>query len=208
LAAGAVRKRVRRDRDEGERLRERLLNAAWALFTTNGYESVSIRKIAERAGCPTMTFYGYFKSKRALLRHLWDGVFAELEAYATAAANTEQGPPERLAAFVRGMIDFWLEHPDSYRLVFMNQDVEEADDDGFYVVQFDVRKRFALMESLIEMGKADQTFRRIDTEVLSQVLVTTTIGIVHALVTIPEAPWRRQELIATSIDLLLRGVSR
>lgn len=202
-----MRKRVRRGRDEGERLRERLLDAARDLFATNGFESVSIRKIAERAGCPTMTFYGYFKSKRALLRHLWDDIFAELEAYAGATVNLEP-PSKRLAAFVRAMIDYWLEHPGSYRVVFMNQDVVEADDDEFYVLQFDVRKRFSLMETLIEMGKADQTFRDIDTEVLSQVLVTTTIGVVHALITIPELPWRREELISTSIDLLLRGLSR
>lgn len=189
-------------------MRERLLDAARDLFATNGFESVSVRKIAERAGCPTMTFYGYFKSKRALLRHLWDDVFAELEAYAIAAVNTELDPRKGLAALVRGMIEFWLAHPDSYRLVFLNQDVEEADNGGFYVVQFDVRKRFALLESLIEAGKADRTFRNIDTEVFSQVLVTTTIGIVHALITIPELPWRREELIATSIDLLLRGLSR
>lgn len=199
---------MRRDRDEGERLRARLLDAARELFATHGFESVSIRKIAERAGCPTMTFYGYFKSKRALLRHLWEDVFAELEAHAVAAADAEQHPDKRLAAFVRAMIDYWLDHPGSYRIVFMNQDVVEADDDEFYVVQFDIRQRFAVMERLIETGKADQTFRDIDTEVLSQLLVTTTIGVVHALITIPELPWRREELISTNIDLLLRGLSR
>ncbi|HEY2358370.1 MAG TPA: TetR/AcrR family transcriptional regulator [Phenylobacterium sp.] len=199
-------KRQRRSRKEGADFRNQLIAAARDLFANDGFESVSIRKIAERASCPPMTFYVYFKSKRALLRHIWADVFANLWAVCSAAALTEQRPEDKLRRFVLAMVEFWLEHPDSYRIVFMNQDFVESDDDELYMDMLGANARFGALEELIEAGVAAGVVRPLDPIAVSQVLVAATVGVGHALITVPEYPWRRDALIANMLDLLLRGL--
>lgn len=47
-----------------------LLDAAYQLFLEQGFESVSIQEIADRAGVAKGTFYLYFQDKEDLRRHI------------------------------------------------------------------------------------------------------------------------------------------
>ncbi len=203
-----VAKRGRRGRKEGAEFRDRLIEAARELFTAEGFESVSIRKIAERAGCPPMTFYVYFKSKRALLRHIWEDVFAEVVPLCVAQADRFSDPGGRLRAFMGTMVSYWIERPDKYRIVFMNQDLIDAEDEVYYVAQEQANARFAIIERLIEDGKESGAFRDVDSVAAAQLMLITTVGVAHALITIPEHPWRRDEILAMSVDMFLRGLGR
>jgi AcrR family transcriptional regulator len=58
-----------RDRKKAES-RQRMLDAAKALFVENGYSKTNMEEIAERAGFGVATLYNYFKTK--------EGVFATM----------------------------------------------------------------------------------------------------------------------------------
>src|SRR3978361_2491450 len=47
--------------------RERLVGAAVALFTEQGYDATTVAQIAERAGVTKSTFFRHFSDKRELL---------------------------------------------------------------------------------------------------------------------------------------------
>lgn len=85
--------------EDPDRVRERILRAARDEFATNGYVAASVRPIAERAGVTAAMINYYFGTKEAL----YDMVVAEaqgrlLEALsAAAAAGGAEGLPERLA---------------------------------------------------------------------------------------------------------------
>ena len=55
-----IKERQERDR---EAVRRAILDAARELFVTEGYQNVSIRKIAERIEYSPAAIYGYFPSK-------------------------------------------------------------------------------------------------------------------------------------------------
>src|SRR2546426_11617054 len=55
-----IKERHERDR---EAVRRAILDAARELFVTEGYQNVSIRKIAERIEYSPAAIYGYFPSK-------------------------------------------------------------------------------------------------------------------------------------------------
>src|SRR5204863_2023254 len=55
-----IKERQERDR---EAVRRAILDAARELFVTEGYQNVSIRKIAERIEYSPAAIYGYFASK-------------------------------------------------------------------------------------------------------------------------------------------------
>ena len=204
----APRKRLRRSESEGAELRNRLIEAARDLFVADGYAGVSIRRITQRAGCPPMTFYLYFTSKHALLRHIWEDIFAQLLPLCAAAAAGQVDPVDKVEAYVVTMSRYWVDHPDSYRVVYLNQDVLEPGEETYFVESGDIMRRFQALQHLIDDGKASGRFRaEVDSELVMQALSANSIGVAHALVTVPEYPWRRDELLGAGTRLILAAIT-
>lgn len=56
--------------EKGEKRKQELLQIAYRLFLSKGYEETSIDEIIEEAQIAKGTFYYHFKSKEALLEAL------------------------------------------------------------------------------------------------------------------------------------------
>jgi AcrR family transcriptional regulator len=196
----------RRTPRESAEFRERIIAVARALFVEQGFEAVSIRKITERAGCPPMTFYVVFKSKRELLRHIWEDVFADLLEAGAAAVAKADGAEAKLVALFRAMMDYWLAHPDNYRVVFMHQDKVASSEEVYYVESSGIQDRMKLVDTIIAEGVAEGVFAPADPALTAQVFLVAMVGLAHALITIPEFPWRREALTDRTIALLVAGL--
>jgi len=64
----------RRTQPRGQATRERVLEAAEALFRESGYDNASMSDVAKRAGVGVGTLYHHFPDKRALLLELIDRI--------------------------------------------------------------------------------------------------------------------------------------
>jgi AcrR family transcriptional regulator len=100
-------------------LREVIIEHARKLFTTEGYQSVSMRRIGQKAGCSPMAVYRHFASKQELLLSICE------ESFAHMLQNLERPSPDlplveqlrfRMAMFIR----FCAAHPSHYRLAFVD----------------------------------------------------------------------------------------
>ena len=107
----------RREREK-EEVRGRILDAARDLFARDGYEAVTMRKIAEAIEYSPTAIYLHFKDKDALVRELCLADFDSL-AKAFQRIAREPDPLERLKKSGLAYADFALEHPNHYRLMFM-----------------------------------------------------------------------------------------
>ena len=67
----------RREREKSE-VRDKILDAARELFIAEGYEGVSMRKVADKIEYTPTTIYGYFEDKEDLFRQLCHEDFARL----------------------------------------------------------------------------------------------------------------------------------
>ena len=103
---------------EREELRDLILSTARELFAAEGYEAVSMRKIAERIEYSPTAIYGYFADKQALFRELCEKDFLAL-AFEFQAIARIADPVERFRAVGRAYVHFGLDHPNHYRLMFM-----------------------------------------------------------------------------------------
>jgi AcrR family transcriptional regulator len=102
----------------GTELRERILEAASRLLAEDGYQNVSMRKIAEDAGCSQMAAYRHFADKDALIRQL------RLDSYnqfVTVNQRLEHltDPVERLRQTLHEFLKLVVTHPREYRLAFL-----------------------------------------------------------------------------------------
>src|SRR5262245_8023287 len=104
-----------------EGLRQEILEAARELFAENGYQDVTIRRIAEKIEYSPTTIYLYFEDKDDLLHQICEETFAKL--YATLEKLTSDrsagDPLIPLRNGLRGYVDFGLAHPNHYRVAFM-----------------------------------------------------------------------------------------
>src|SRR5581483_6127022 len=68
----APRRRGRKPPSEEliERRRTEIIEAAYTVFSTRGYQAAGIADIAEKLGIGHGTFYRYFKNKRDILDHV------------------------------------------------------------------------------------------------------------------------------------------
>lgn len=63
--------------EKGEKRKQKLLQIAYCLFLSKGYEETSIDEIIEEARIAKGTFYYHFKSKEALLESLINKMITE-----------------------------------------------------------------------------------------------------------------------------------
>lgn len=108
----------RREREK-ESLRQEIRDAARELFAEQGYESVSMRKIAERIEYSPTTIYLYFSDKDELLFSLCEETFSKLVSYMEAINDGQSDPLEKLKKGLRAYVDFGLKHPNHYKVTFM-----------------------------------------------------------------------------------------
>ena len=116
----SISERKQRDKIEMENL---ILNSAMELFLKEGYDNVTIRKIAEKIEYSPTTIYLYFKDK--------DEIFFTLQKMAFKEFNKEQlktaeikDPIERFFAHGKTYIKFAVENPGYFDLMFiMNEPV-------------------------------------------------------------------------------------
>lgn len=117
----------RREREKAE-IREKILDAARDLFVSEGYEAVSMRKIADKIEYSPTAIYLHFKDKESVLREL-----CETDFYALAREFQEIArildPVERLRAIGVAYARFGLSHPNHYRLMFMTPHPDPGQDE-------------------------------------------------------------------------------
>ncbi|ROH91075.1 TetR/AcrR family transcriptional regulator [Stagnimonas aquatica] len=196
------RGRPRRSVEHEQQRRARISEVARRLFVDEGFEAVSMRRLAQEAGCGTMSLYGYFQSKNAILRSLWEDCFAEL--FARVQQASRRGTPrQRLERAATAFVDYWCAQPQHYRLVFLNQD-HRSGEERYYVDSSPLMERFGLFRELVAQLQTTGQGRAGDPQALSEALICALIGLCHAFITIPEFRWQpRPALIAASLGIVL-----
>jgi AcrR family transcriptional regulator len=114
-AKGTLQKRRERYRSE---LRAETLSAARKLIQEEGYQGLTIRKLAQQMECSPMALYSYFADKQALLTAL------ALEGFEKVAkgfgSTAHRDPLTALRKILLDYIAYAEENPNEYRVLFLS----------------------------------------------------------------------------------------
>lgn len=110
-----------RKEKQREALKAKILSAAIRLFTENGFEATSIRKIAAEIEFSPTTIYLYYKDKSDIIYALHQEGF-RLLGETFRALRAVDDPFERLKAMGRNYVQFALENREFYELMFVMKD--------------------------------------------------------------------------------------
>jgi AcrR family transcriptional regulator len=114
-----------RKEKQKQEIRKAILDASMKLFVEQGFENVSIRKIADLIEYSPTTVYLYFKDKNEILFNLHEIGFQKMAEY-NADLWTIKNPLVRLHKMGEYYIKFGLENPAFYDLMFILQAPMEA----------------------------------------------------------------------------------
>jgi AcrR family transcriptional regulator len=118
-----IKERQERDR---EAVRRAILDAARELFVAEGFQNVSIRKIAERIEYSPAAIYGYFPSKDDIFFALAEEGFHLLGNPASVrddATLKNARPIERVRAIFWRLYEFSRDQPQYFALMFVERSV-------------------------------------------------------------------------------------
>jgi len=203
----------RREREKSE-TRDKILDAARELFVTEGYEGVSMRKVAQRIEYSPTAIYVHFVDKEELFRELCHQDYARLaEVFQNSVVTTD--PLERLRQIGAIYIDFGVRYPNHYKFMFMTTHPEhELDEEDREIVGNPEKDAYAFLKSAvqqaIERGCFREEFR--DADAVSQTLWAAVHGVISLQIAKGCDEWVEwrpiQERAGMILDVALRGLVR
>src|SRR5262245_18593345 len=115
-----IKERHERDR---EAVRRAILDAARDLFVSEGFQNISIRKIAERIEYSPAAIYGYFASKDDIFFALAEEGFRRLCDGCRADDRQALTPYEQVRGRFERLYEFSRQHPQYFALMFLERSV-------------------------------------------------------------------------------------
>ena len=198
----------RRERERAE-FREEVLAAARKIVLEEGFDALTMRKIAEAIEYAPGTIYLYFESRDAIAFELCRAGFQSfLETLAPAAKITD--PLERFADLGRRYIRFGIRNPETYRLIFMEdprftsagfQERTEAPDSPG-------KQALAMLEGVFDELRAQNRLKSsLDSHTLAETVWAAVHGIVGLKITSHGYPQASaEELLQSMIAALAEGL--
>lgn len=197
---------VTRNRQETgkENLRQEIMDTAREMFVTEGYQSVSMRKIAGKINYSATTIYLYFKDKNDLLHQICEQTFANLAQNISAIQRLSDNPLEKLRSGLREYIHFGLKHPSQYEIVFITPlpvNIEKEFDETNGKIAFDT------LRSVIAECISANLLKSKDVDLVSQTLWAGIHGVTALLIQHQSFPFvEREKLIDNVVDTLIAGI--
>lgn len=195
---------------EKEELRAKIMDAASELFVMEGFQNVSIRKIAEKIEYAPSTIYLYFTDKNKLIVTIVEETFRQLSDGLEEVERRELPPVEALFAGIRLYIRFGLEHPHHYYLAFCQLPNHGISPEECRPVQ---EAGMAALDHLRQALTRCMDARLIppqDLAVLTQATWMMMHGLTAALISKdydPEFPWAdTEQLIEKTLEVLRIGI--
>ena len=203
----------RRAREKSE-TRDKILDAARELFTSEGYEAVSMRKLAEKIEYSPTAIYVHFADKEELFHELCQEDFGRLaEVFQSSAMPLD--PVERLRFIGQTYVDFGARYPNHYKLMFMTaHPAEELNEEDREIKGNPEVDAYAFLKLSVQQAIDAGRFREglNDAELISQTLWAAVHGVISLNIAKSHDNWVDWRPLAERanlmLDTVLRGLTR
>ena len=201
----------RRGREKSE-TRDKILDAARELFVTEGYEGVSMRRVAEKIEYSPTAIYVHFTDKNELFHELCRQDFARLQAV-MQSAEMPADPIERLRQIGRSYIQFGVRFPNHYVFMFMTPHLpQEPDEEDREIMGNPEKDAYAMLKAAVQEAINAGCFRNEvqDAELVSQTLWASVHGVISLNIAKCKDPWVEwrplEDRAEMMLDITLRGL--
>jgi AcrR family transcriptional regulator len=193
----------RRERHR-QSLRREILDAAGQLFVDEGFEAVTMRKVADRIEYSPTTIYLYFRDKEELLQTICEETFAGLTRRLNRLHAKHLAPVAFLREGLRVYVKFGLEHPAPYTLTFSRGPRGLA---GYGYETSVGKQAFEHLREAVAACVRHGDLRTPGVDASAQALWAAVHGLVSLLIAQKDFPFvASRTLIDHTIDTMLTGL--
>jgi AcrR family transcriptional regulator len=189
----------RRER-EIEAMRELIISAAKEIIAKEGFDNLSIRKIANKIEYSPAIIYHYFKDKDEIMNFVMRNGYMQIISAVTKSADEDLKPADRLKRMTRDYIEAALKMPDEFLAAQLNQSPHALKHTSS-LYKGASREKPAL-SALCKCLK--EIYIKLDDdqiELKSQMIVVSALGLIVKLIIEKELDEeQRQKLIETFIE--------
>lgn len=201
---------VERKQMEKEAIRKKILDAANEILVEEGYDKLSIRKIANKIEYSPGIIYHYFKDKGEIIAFIVEEEYGRILKMISDIQLNEESPEKTLEETFRAYIELMLETPEKFRTILMN-DIEVVQEKVNILGRGISKERKSLQGlcSMIECGIEKGKFREMDVELTAQIIWTSTHGLISRLIIERNIPKDQKErLINHNFEILINGLMK
>lgn len=132
-------------------LKEALIETALQTIDKEGLDAITLRDITQKLGTSRSAVYRHFVSKEALIIGVIQRGYAQLdELFTPIFHDRTQSVEERFEKMGRAYLDFAIEHPNLYRLLFGENYRQEREEVCDYKDESQATGLYALIGLLLE----------------------------------------------------------
>lgn len=197
-----------RRQKEKEIIRKKIIDAANGILVEEGYEKLSIRKIASRIEYSPGIIYHYFKDKNEIVASVVEGGYGRILKSISEVPLDVESPENTIVNGLRAYIELMLETPQQFRAILMT-DIESIQD-KVNILEEGISKERKSIQSLcklVELGIEKGKFRNLDVELTAQIIWTATHGLLSRLILEKNITKEQKErLINHHFEIIINGI--
>lgn len=185
-------------------LREKILNTSRHLLFTQGYSSLSMRKIAKEIGVSATSIYLYFENKDHLVHTLIEESVEELSVAIEQSAAQKVTTVDKFEAIVRGYVDFAMSNPEKYQVIYM---VLSSEMSRYPKEKFrKARRGYGLLESVIKNGIEEGLMELDEPQIAAYSIWAQLHGVISVVLNQRlDSKIERNKFIEESIEHIVQG---
>jgi len=187
--------------------REKIIRAAWEIFTTRRYHESTMDDVAEAAGVGKGTLYRYFSDKEALFAATISDAIDNLRDEIERIVSREDDPSASLRELVKRLVAFLEKKHDFFSIMHAEESRPGASDinrQRFRQQWSEKREELvALVRKLLDRGTEKGVFRTLpDSRFAASIFIGMIRTTMRACEELPAA--KKAEM---AFDLLLHGIA-
>jgi AcrR family transcriptional regulator len=199
--------RARRTRPKGL-LRQEILDAARAILVGEGYEALSMRKVAERIDYSPTAIYLHFKDRDDLVFCVCEQLMAGLVRELQEIGDRHKNPLVALKKGLRRYIDFGRRHPQHYQATFgiahrhdPEQDARDREPETMGM------QAFGFLPRLVGECVKQKKLKKVDVHRTSCALWAGIHGITSLFIVMPNFRWQDPDRVADQlVEMMIAGL--
>jgi len=210
--SGGLYKMSITDRKEQERkvLKNKILDAASNIIISEGFEKLSIRKIADVIEYSPAVIYNYFKDKAEIVSYVISENSSKIFNILKNIQFDEQNPDNTLREGLKEYIKFVLENPEHYRAFIMSDTVIMNEKTGMmHKGVAEEKQTMKYIKKIIVLGVEKEIFEQGDEELLAQIIWASTYGLLSRIIIEKQlSEEQKARLVQAHIDFMIKGLKK
>jgi AcrR family transcriptional regulator len=195
---------------EKEIIKKKIIDAASEILVEEGYENLSIRKIANKIEYSPGIIYHYFKDKAEIMLSVVEEGYGRILKGLNQVPVDVENPEKTIEKGLRNYIEHMSEEPQQFKAVLMS-DIEAIQEKVNMLAEGISKDRKSIQGlcKLVEIGIEKGKFRKMDVELTAQIIWTSTHGLLSRLILEKNISEKQKErLINHHFEILIKGLMK